>query len=180
MLLILWIYFLGILFVYEKFNNNNNNNNINDNDSNNYDILPTTFWTDRAIAYWSNFLHDDDDNNELRYISELILKQEAQLRAMKCVPRKRVFKVEDILNTSDLFPPLPLVPHQKIVLDRCLPRYSYCDTDGMQCSPIKFKKKLIAVFFLLPPSTTNETSTITVFNVLMEEHSDCACQCPAI
>ena len=179
-------YLVGTLFISQIFSRLENDNNIN---NNNNTILPSTFWTDQAIAYWSNFdpvppLSTNSSSDEIkRYTNEVNLKLEAQLRRLKCVPKEGVFEAEN-LNIHNLLPPfLHLVPNQKIVLKRCFPQYSFCETFGMKCLPTKFKKKNVTVFLQNNNNKENThggAATAVVFKVPMEEHSDCVCQCPLI
>ena len=156
--------------------------------------VSTTFWTEETIAYWVNFdpIPPFNSHDVKRYNNELYIKQEAQLRALKCIPKEGVFRVDNLILERNISLPSPLIPEQKIVLKRCLPQSSFCETFGMKCKPTKLKRKSITVFLKNQNTTTSlredgrefedmmnmvVNGTASIFNILVEEHGDCACQC---
>ena len=142
-------------------------------------------WSDKNIAYWSTIdpIPPSDPNDKVAsqsYEEAMFLKQEAIMRGMKCVPKKGVFRVEDLLEEdeekkNELLD--VLVPYQKVVLERCLPQSSYCgEVYGAKCKPTKEVKqgsKRIAV--VIKNGTHDGEEAIVTFYV--EEHVHCSCQC---
>lgn len=121
-------------------------------------IIDETFWTDENIQFWSriNVPPPFDDNNEtaLRIYYEMIyLKEEAQLREMRCVPLLYGFYVEEILREKLLLMrtdsdtrvllnkllKVLSVPDQKIFVNRCMgDNRVFCNgVDGTKCLPLK-------------------------------------------
>ena len=148
-----------------------------------------TFWTTENVDYWSNFIpippSSDSVQTQKNYESEIILKQMAKLRKSTCVPKKGVFRLEDlILEKGDRRLLLNIiVPNQKMVLTRCLPQCSHCEMYGTMCLPTrKRENKRFAIFL----NNITEKGNADIFEMYgnhyltldFEEHTHCSCQCP--
>ena len=123
------------------------------------------FWTDENIKIISNI-----DVPEFRF-----LRQEAQIRALKCIPKEQIFKIDDLIREkgdSDGLLDL-IIPNQKVVLPRCLPDYSHCERLGTKCLPTQLRSKMIAVA-LKNQTNHNELDVVTF---LSTEHVSCQCSC---
>ena len=140
-------------------------------------------WTDENIAYWSSVdpvapLDPNDEEGLRKYEEAFFLKQEARLRGLKCIPKKGVFNVQDLLKEERKSEELLdlLIPDQKVVLNRCLPQSSYCPVYGSKCTPTKDVRqgyKRIAV--IIKNGTLGEEEVAIAIHV--KEHVHCSCQC---
>ena len=112
-----------------------------------------------------------------------IQRSKAKLQALKCVPKKGVFRVDELIREKNDKQPLldSMVPYQKVILRRCFPQRSYCG-NGMKCLPTKWKTKIIAVVLKNETETEfdydemmniNENTNIVTF--LTHEHVTCNC-----
>ena len=113
-------------------------------------ILPLKFypqtiiWNEQSIAYWANKdpiepSNPKDKDAIRKYQEENILREMAKVRQLKCIPQKGIFDIEVLIQEDkEVKKQLSnniLVPNQKVVLIRCMPQYSYCDTYNTQCQP---------------------------------------------
>ena len=122
-------------------------------------IIQSAVYNDKTDARGSAFWTDENiDSTQFSNPKEaMFMKQEARLKALKCVPKAGVFKIEDVIDPDIYKYPyyqyqdwqLSLVKYQKVVLYRCLPQYSYCEVTGTKCLPIQTKRKFIAAIFKL-------------------------------
>lgn len=195
-----------VIFPNIKFKVNNNNNNCDL-----VNVVTTTFWTDKNIDYWSNInivRPSDDDNVTVweMYRKQLYIQNEARLRALKCVPKEGVFKIETLISKEKVEKEknnnATLIPHQKAMLRRCMPQYSYCEVRGTKCTPTEWKNKTIFAIFKLNNGSDNTmfddyedfnddyeeimnaaiNGTLSkkmyiILTFLVEEHVHCSCLC---
>lgn len=170
----------------------------------------TSFWTDKNIDYWSNInivRPSDDDNVKAweMYHKQLYIRNEARLRALKCVPKEGVFKIETLISKEKVEEEkknnnnITMVPHQKVMLRRCMPQYSYCEIRGTKCTPTEWKNKTIFAIFKLNNGNDNtmfddfdddyeeimnaaingtlSKKLYVILTFLVEEHVHCSCLC---
>ena len=90
----------------------------------------------------------DDYEAIKNYFSRLFLIQEAKLLKLGCKPIKQVFKIETLLKENLILKDELqhiIEPNQKVVLNRCLDKESYCPISGNKCSPQIISQKKIAI-----------------------------------